>query len=815
MSNDAFLVIDTEGRPTLHQIAIVDPSGQLIYEAFTPAKADSSNSDLIKPLPTILSELSALARERVLIAHNADHDRDVLRQSYASVGLTSPEWKFICTCQTTRKLLPGLESYGLEFLAQTLELGPDRFSASQAHSAAYDARYTYYLYRRLQREVNRQRLQDKPNPFSSTRVDTPFQRFSDAQNIYAAEYTRLKSILLEIQQDEHAQSKGVVVVGEAGTGKTHLMMRLAQEVLNTNRVLFVRQPTNAQAVHYHIYSRILESLIQTADTQGHTQLDLLLMRSVLTVFQAISETELKIPDRDVLKALKSESMELLGGETTSVKRIRWERIEKRVLEWWTQNYSVAGYRQQILQGILRFCRYSAPKQREILRRWLSTGELTAEESEEYGLSAWGETTNREEFSLQATQVLGELSRLDQPLILVFDQLEGLWLEGNRSILLRFGEVLKEIFTHVPNSLIILTLFPDRWSHFQKDFDSSIIERVSQYVVQLKRPNTEQLMDILNMRLQPLGTSTHEVFSHEDLETILRQPSIRNALNRANDFYAHRIKDVPLPSWAESEGSQTERVEDGVLQRVNHLERKLDSLYSLVKSLIQEQEPNQAEQPKVAQVLTDLEEAENLTLIQGSGQVHQLQRFLEMEAEALRHRFSKSQIITDEDDVGKLSQICKAFRSIKSLDIRELRLGGRKLPVHILLQDQRNSRCIGFLQVTSATSIKARLANFNQLVLSHPKTTFILIRDQQVGAVLTPAALQELSRFQNARPAPPYKTHFQILDLEHRVEFELVFKLVMGIINRDIDIPMAEALSLLVKTHPQNWIVRLVGRAENL
>ena len=208
------------------------------------------------------------------------------------------------------------------------------------------------------------------------------------------------------------------------------------------------------------------------------------------------------------------------------------------------------------------------------------------------------------FHFRRPRYLGELSRLDQPLILVFDQLEGLWLEGNRSILLRFGEVLKEIFTHVPNSLIILTLFPDRWSHFQKDFDSSIIERVSQYVVQLKRPHTEQLMDILNMRLQSLGTSTHEVFSHEDLETILRQPSIRNALNRANDFYAHRIKDVPLPSWAESEGSQTERVEDGVLQRVNHLERKLDSLYSLVKSLIQEQEPHQGEQPKVAQVLTD-------------------------------------------------------------------------------------------------------------------------------------------------------------------------------------------------------------------
>ena len=74
---------------------------------------------------------------------------------------------------------------------------------------------------------------------------------------------------------------------------------------------------------------------------------------------------------------------------------------------------------------MRFCRYTDPKRREIFRRWLSTGELNADESKTYGLSAWDDNTNREEFSLQATQVFGELSRLDQPLILVFDQLEGL------------------------------------------------------------------------------------------------------------------------------------------------------------------------------------------------------------------------------------------------------------------------------------------------------------------------------------------------------------------------------------------------------
>jgi len=40
----------------------------------------------------------------------------------------------------------------------------------------------------------------------------------------------LKSILVEIKHDPNHQSKGAVVIGEAGSGKTHLMMRLDKRV---------------------------------------------------------------------------------------------------------------------------------------------------------------------------------------------------------------------------------------------------------------------------------------------------------------------------------------------------------------------------------------------------------------------------------------------------------------------------------------------------------------------------------------------------------------------------------------------------------
>ena len=107
-------------------------------------------------------------------------------------------------------------------------------------------------------------------------------------------------------------------------------------------------------------------------------------------------------------------------------------------------------------------RYTYYKYRNISTRWLAGNILTDEEAETIGLPNWGEEISKEAFSLEAISVLGKLSVLDEPLIIIFDQLEGLGLLHNQEILLNFGEAIKEIFTHVPNSLIILNF----WHVFQ-------------------------------------------------------------------------------------------------------------------------------------------------------------------------------------------------------------------------------------------------------------------------------------------------------------------------------------------------------------
>ena len=65
------------------------------------------------------------------------------------------------------------------------------------------------------------------NPFGSSRVDNPFQTHPDNTSVSDAQYNVLESVIDDIKHDRNQQSKGAVVIGQPGTGKTHLIMRLA------------------------------------------------------------------------------------------------------------------------------------------------------------------------------------------------------------------------------------------------------------------------------------------------------------------------------------------------------------------------------------------------------------------------------------------------------------------------------------------------------------------------------------------------------------------------------------------------------------
>lgn len=801
--NQNFRVVDTEGNPVLREVAVYDDRGQLILEARVPnEQGNYFTADLVRPLPDLMRELRSVLQGHRVIAHNASHDRAVLDHSFRECGLNAPQLEWECTLELAQRLHPTLESYALGPLCDQLDVGEESFCRDQAHLAAYDARYTYLLYRHLQRDEHCRDLVDAVNPFNSSRVDTPFQRFADDHKVNQAAFQRLSSVLRSVAADPNQQSQGAVLIGEPGSGKTHLVMRLAREVLQNNRLLFVRQPTQSGQVLFHIYTRTLESLVEQVGDCGRSQLDYLLIRSIRRIW--LDDNSEANRDREIRAAMEAEDLNRLGQEGSEARRQRWERIEMRLLRWWGEQQGAAGYGRQILQALLRFCRYSDPRRRESCRRWLATGEHEPVDKELDGLSAWNDAQLREEFSLQALRVIGMLCSLDQPLILVFDQLEGLWLEGNRPVLMGFGQVVKELFTHVPHTLILLTLFPDRWQAFQRDFDGSVTDRVGQHLIPLEQPQPDLIEEILDLRLQPLGATARSLFSGHELDGIFRQPSIRRCLNRAGALYEHRIHGIPLPQEQRSATKETLNLdrETSVQARIITLENTLEEVLHRLKRLESSTHEAEALIPVPAPVPTPETSSETET---------DFLRYRDLSLATLRERWQKAQIVDGSDDAGKLNQIGLAHEQVLPVKVDSLKLGSKRVPDNVVIRMKDRSCCIAFLHVNNANSITARLNNLNQLIMRHRQMHFILMRDQFSSTIRSAGAMAAMEAFRNGSGDGVNRTHWRELNLDRRVDLEFTFQLVTDILNREVEMDLVEGLHQLAHHEPTNWITTLLWR----
>jgi DNA polymerase III epsilon subunit-like protein len=802
-----FIVIDTEGKGELREIAVIDSQGKLVYEAFTEGHPNNAAIRMKhKSLRNIVREFVEIAQRKTLVCHCAKHDKRVLQNSFLKAGVRWQSFSFECSYELARRCFPSLPEHSLGYLSKHLKLRVEDkiFDASRAHTALYDAEFTYRLYLKLrERLAMYELLRNTPNnPFSSSRVDTPFQNHPDFNAVYHAEYETLKSIIADIKRDSNQQSRGAVVIGEAGSGKTHLTMRLAKELLKTNRLLFIRQPNNANAVLYHTYARILESFAERIPNTQHTQLDKLLANSFVRILKSIEGVAAAQKGKEILSALEQNSLGLysrIGSEETQRNRDAWQYIERHITRWWTSHYTAAGYSAAILQGILKFCSYTDPRRKDMVRRWLAASEIPEEEASNIGLENWQDEMGREDFSLEAIAAFGKLSTLDEPLIIIFDQLEG--LSDKPTLLTNFGSAVKEILTHVPNSLIILNLFPDRWKQFQTFFGGCVVDRVSQYEIHLNRPDKDKLRDILSLKAESVGLELDQLFESAELDDILSQNSIRAVLNRAAAYYRYKASSIPLPSPTPTPAPDT-----SLEARLHRLENEFNALKNAIAGIAFAVQPLSTFSKEAIEVSdVTVEPPFSIPIKSTDPSTDEIVTdYLRHKGEELERDYdARPHIVSASDDLGKLSEIVGAFQKLQQIDIGQLRLGKKSLPEHLQIKIDDRTFVIGFLHV-NGNSFMSRIRNFNQLVTDNPKTQFRLIRDirePQITSNVSKNEVEKLNRLQNGT--------FAIMDKADRIHFELTYNLIVDILNRDLDTDMATALRILATQLGEYWITSIL------
>ena len=807
-----FIVIDTEGRRELREIAILDSDGNLIYEAFNRDYAEYIQYWGYKPLKVILTDFKAIAADKMLVFHNAEHDLAVLRKSMSQVGLSFPrQQKIYCTLKEAKKSLVS-SSYSLEYLSKKLNLKVEQqyFNHEQAHVARYDAQFTHQLYLVLQHMNS---ASPKVNPFGSSRVDNPFQTHPDNASIYQTQYNTLESVINDIKYDPNHQSKGAVIIGKPGTGKTHLIMRLAQKRLKLNRLLFVPCPNDANTIKYHTYSSILESLNKPIPGTGFNQLEYFLANTFVGIIKSTNNDTQKI--QDILNKIEDNPLklyEILGGEGTQTRRNNWDYVEKFTSDWWFRKYGAVGYAPEIIKGIVKFCRYSDPGYKQLIKKWLAADQLEPEELDKIGLTSWQDEISKEDFSLDAIAVLGKLSLLHEPLIIVFDQLEMLGLEHNFSILLNFGEAVKEIFTRVPYSLIIFNLFPHRWQQLQQTFDGSIIDRISQYQVRLKPPTEEEIEAILQLKAQAVDIDLADLFTDKELKQIIgSKNSIRRVLNDAAEYFRYKYQGIPLaptpPKTAPDEN------QSAVITRLNRLESQQQRLEQLLTNIAQAFKGFVDDVPETQSVNTQNNHSAATQLDPDlfnpppsfkATLEQKVQNYLATQEEILGQNYHESEILLDEKDVGKLQDIIVAFQRICELETDVLP-SKKVFPPHRIITNK--NLCIAFLSSCKGNKFTSRIQNFNEAVATKEQIKFILWRDVRSDEI-KPKTVggREISKLNNTNNG-----EFKVFNRNNRITFELLYKFISDIHNQDLDLDIetefGAALSIAANYFTDYWLIK--------
>jgi hypothetical protein len=288
-----------------------------------------------------------------------------------------------------------------------------------------------------------------------------------------------------------------------------------------------------------------------------------------------------------------------------------------------------------------------------------------------------------------------------------------------------------------------------------------------------------------------------LFEPDEIKALLEQPSIRSSLNAAADYYRYKIDGISLPKRLSS-ANPTSPIEPEFEQQIQQLTADVAQIKQVILQITQAL--NMSENGNG--ILSDPPAVITPHIPANSPIKRQVQDYLSQQRLSLEENYSKPQIITESDDLGKLTTILESLRFVISpLDFQVLRLGRRVLPEHLVIQTATHQFAVGFLH-QGGSRFYHRIRNWNELVMNHPEIQFNLCRESREGLVTAKKSAEFLEQFRNADNG-----NFIFMDKEQRIIFELVYQMIVDIQNRDLEVNLSEALDIVLFDYRNYWLFK--------
>ncbi|WP_438033673.1 FtsK/SpoIIIE domain-containing protein [Sorangium sp. So ce204] len=271
------------------------------------------------------------------------------------------------------------------------------------------------------------------------------------------------------------RSQCVLLLGPAGSGKTHLFARLRKK-LGYRAVFFHTRPElGAPATPRYLLAQLVDALRFPASSSEHTQLDLI-AGAMLSVVEGHPT---KYPLTMVAQP-HDDPRRLVERGLAAAER-RYPQLLPKYLE-------------RLLQ---------APFEPEVQTRRAMYAWLSGRPPSEAELARLGEAQGLgDEDVLPALRTLGFAATFGAPLVLVFDQLENLADDDPaRTRMMAHAQLISELHDTVPGTLIVQMALDSEWTRFIRPaLPPQLRHRVEDTVVPLGFPAPEQARQLVELHL---------------------------------------------------------------------------------------------------------------------------------------------------------------------------------------------------------------------------------------------------------------------------------------------------------------------------
>jgi len=332
------------------------------------------------------------------------------------------------------------------------------------------------------------------NPFRSDTVGTPWEGIKDVPLINADVSEKVKQLVSDLQYSPQKDAQAVVIHGFAGSGKSHLLSRIRNQLAEQVYFTYVMPMAGNHDYWKYLQKQIINSLLRrNPQNPKYTYLHYLICRGIQ---KTISEQD--APDSNFFKQLELNPTNLLyyiNQDSTFIDRAISSIIE-------TVQISGLSIEEEHLRVLTAFLN---PELHQMAKKWLRCLGLENEECTRLGISQ--DYANEEFDDSMARQFIIDLfswSSFDRPIVLCFDQLDFYTQPTQVKKLDNYIQFVTHIVNFSQNVLCISCVLQGTLEELEKRVDPASKGRVLKHLLPLQPIQQDNLIkSIIPTRLEPL------------------------------------------------------------------------------------------------------------------------------------------------------------------------------------------------------------------------------------------------------------------------------------------------------------------------